>query len=77
MDQGLFTKHIRNVQERDSQKQKIITLLFEKTGVTLTESELVLSKKTISITTSSVKRSVLLKNDIHTILQSNGFTFTF
>lgn len=76
MDQGLFTKHLKNILERDIAKQKIITLLFEKTGVQLEESELSLSKKNISLSTSSVKRSILLKKGMKELLQDNGFTFS-
>lgn len=72
MDQGLFTKHIKNILERDASKQKVITLLLEKTGIELDESEITLSKKDISLSTSSVKKSILLKKGIKDILQSNG-----
>lgn len=76
MDQGLFTKHIKNILERDASKQKIISLLLEKTGIELDDSEITLSKKDISISTSSVKKSILLRKGVKEILQSNGFNLT-
>lgn len=73
MDQGLFTKHIKNILERDALKQKVMLLLLETTGIELDDSEITLSKKNVSISTSSVKRSILLKKGLKDILQSNGF----
>jgi hypothetical protein len=74
MDQGLFTKHIRHIHERTSAKQTIINSLIEKTGILLEESEITLKKKTISLTTSSVKKTALIQKGGKDLLLSLGYT---
>jgi hypothetical protein len=74
MDQGLFAKHIRNIQERTNTKQIIIDILTEKTGVTLEESEITLKKKTVTLTTSSVKKAALIQKGGKEVLLSQGYS---
>lgn len=73
MDQGLFAKHIRNIEERTSAKQIIIENIFEKTGVRLEEPELVLTKKNVTLSTSSVKKTALIQKGGKEILSSLGY----
>lgn len=72
MDQGLFSKHIRNILERNSKKKELIQFLLEKTGVCLDESEIIISKKDISFSVSSVKKSILLKKGLADLVESKG-----
>lgn len=74
MDQGLFTKHLQTITVRNDIKQRILDLITEKTGVSLNEKEIEISKKRVLITTSSVKRATLLKKKIQEILIEAGYT---
>ena len=73
MEQGLFSKYIRNIKERENNKQEIITSIAETTGVLLDESEISISKKKISISTSSVKKTVILQKKGKEVLESLGY----
>lgn len=73
MEQGLFSKYIRNIKERGNNKQEIITSIAETTGVLLDESEISISKKKISISTSSVKKTVILQKKGKEVLESLGY----
>ncbi len=74
MEQGLFSKYIRNIKERENNKQEIITSIVETTGVLLNESEISISKKKISISTSSVKKTAILQKKGKEVLESLGYT---
>lgn len=74
MDKGLFAKHIQLVLARSANKQAVIDCVREKTGVTLTEEEVALSGKILTITTSSVKRLTLLARGAQNSLQEAGYT---
>ncbi len=76
MDRGLFAKHIHTVLARNSKKQEIILLLLEKTGIEIKEEELTLSKKKVSLSTSSVKKTALIKKGTEVLLQSLGYTLS-
>lgn len=74
MDEGLFKKHIQHVLSRIDAKQKIILAILEKTGVKIEESEIMLSKKTVILSTSSVKKSALLQKGSKELLNTLGYT---
>ena len=76
MEEGLFKKHIQALQERSTAKEHIISNLLEKTGVCLEEEEITLSKKKITITTSSVKKTKLFQKKGKEILEALGYTIT-
>lgn len=73
MDEGLFKKHIQHVLSRINAKQKIILTISEKTGVKIEESEIMLSKKTVILSTSSVKKAALLQKGGREILDTLGY----
>lgn len=73
MNEGLFKKHIQQILSRVTIKQKIILELLEKTGIEVEESEIILSKKTIILSTSSVKKAVLLQKGSKEILNALGY----
>lgn len=75
MDQGLFSKHLKNILIRNSTKQNIIQTILEKTGILLEETEIQFSKKEILLTTSSVKKTKLLQKNIQQILLDLGYRF--
>lgn len=74
MNEGLFKKHIQQILSRIDVKQKIIFTLSEKTGIQIEESEITLSKKTIILSTSSVKKAALLQKGGKEILNTLGYT---
>lgn len=74
MNEGLFKKHIQQILLRTNIKQQIILSLKEKTGIEIDEEEITLSNKKITLSTSSVKKTVLLKKGIKEVLQTLGYT---
>lgn len=76
MDQGLFTKHIKAIKERTSIKETIITSILERTGIALEESEITILKKTVSLSTSSVKKMALLRKNSKDVLNDLGYTLS-
>lgn len=73
MDEGLFSRHLKKINERESEKKKLIAIIQEETGVTVSESELSLSKKEVILSVSSVKKTKLLQKGVHVILRKHGF----
>jgi hypothetical protein len=73
MDEGLFKKHILRVQIQKDSKEDILSLVLEKTMLTLSSEEVSLSKKVVTIQTSSVKRSLLLQRKIKEVLLEKGY----
>ena len=60
MDEGLFRKHILHIQKQKDSKDELLLFIKERTNITLEFSEINVSKKEVSVHTSSVKRSKLL-----------------
>lgn len=77
MDQGLFAKYIHSILVHTNTKQKIATFLLEKTGVVVEESEITIIKKNITLSISSVKKTILIQKRSKDILQTIGYTLTF
>lgn len=73
MNEGLFKKYIQQILSHSDAKQKIIITLFEKTGVSIGESEINISGKTVIISTSSTKRTALLQKGYKEILHTLGY----
>lgn len=73
MDQGLFKKHIINLQKIKDEKQEVLNLIKELSGVYLQDNEILVSKKNITIQTSSVKRSFLLQKKVKEFLKEKGY----
>ena len=74
MDEGLFQKHLRIVAKHSLQKQTVISLLQEKTGITLDDDEFLLEGKKLTLFTSSAKKNILLQKGMKDILSSEGYT---
>ncbi len=77
MDQSLFRKYSIQIQKAKESKDIIIGLLQKITGITLQQEEISISKKTIHIQTSSVKRSCLQQKNVKELLKEKGYTLTF
>jgi hypothetical protein len=73
MDQGLFAKHLRSINERTNAKQTIITAVLEKTGIPLDEKEITLQGKKITLATSSVKKAALMQKKGKEVLSALGY----
>lgn len=77
MHEGLFKKHLQQILSRTNAKQEIIFLLKEQTGIDISEDEIILSKKTINFSTSSVKKAHLLQKRSKELLAKIGYTLKF
>lgn len=73
MDQGLFSKHIRKIKEISDTKINIIRIIKEKTDISLKENEVIISKNSIAINTTSVKKNILVQKNYKQILLDNGY----
>jgi hypothetical protein len=74
MNEGLFKKHIRQILSHVDAKEKIILAIFEKTGIQIEGSEITLSKKTVTLSMSSVKKSAFLQAGGKDIVSALGYT---
>lgn len=75
MDEGLFKKYTKTLQERDKAKESLIAIIKEKTGIVLNEEEINISKKEVTLFISSVKKTQLLRKNIKELLEAQGFSF--
>jgi len=73
MDNSLFKKHLKLFNERDENKTKIIKHIKEKINFNLKEEEIKIEGKKVSFHLSSIKKSVLYKNNIKQILEEIDF----
>lgn len=73
MNEGLFEKYKRVLKQKQLEKQEVINLLKEITGIDFKEEELVITKKVISFHTSSVKKSMMLQKNTQAKLQEKGY----
>lgn len=74
MDEGLFRRHILQIQKVQDTKEEVCAYIQEKTGVEITKEEVSITQKKVTIQTSSVKRSILLQKKLKEILQEKGYT---
>lgn len=74
MDQGLFGKYVKVLVQRKNILDEIIEYTQQETGVILNSMEIIISKKTISFQTSSVKKVLLRKKSIEDFLKKKGYT---
>jgi hypothetical protein len=73
MDEGLFKKYSVSIKNQQDSKKEIIEYIKEKTGVVLTSEEVSLSKKEITVFTTSVKKSRLSQKNIKALLEEKGY----
>jgi hypothetical protein len=74
MDQGLFKKHILQIQKNKDSKDEVLLYIQEATGIILKPEEITLSKKNVTVQTSSVKRSQLIQRKTKEILEEKGYS---
>lgn len=73
MDNSLFKKHLKVFNERNDNKNKLIIFIKNRTKILLKENEIKIEKNIVSFNISSVKKSLLYKNNIKEILKEEGF----
>jgi hypothetical protein len=74
MDQGLFKKHFLQIQKNKDSKDEVLLYIQEATGIILKPEEITLSKKNVTVQTSSVKRSQLIQRKTKEILEKKGYS---
>jgi hypothetical protein len=74
MDEGLFAKYTRTITARNTTKQTIIETILEKTGIQVEQDEIVITKKEVALSISSVKKMALTKKNIEEVLSSLGYS---
>ncbi len=74
MEEGLFSKYLKTLRERNTAKEEVIAATLEKTGIRLDESELSISKTQITLSTSSVKKTTLFQKGMKEAVEEIGYT---
>ncbi|MEN9337947.1 MAG: hypothetical protein RIQ41_261 [Candidatus Parcubacteria bacterium] len=77
MEEGLFAKHVRVIKAKQAGKQEVLSLIVQTTGISLTEDEVTLSKKRVTITTSSATKTILTQKKLRAHLEAAGYSLTF
>ena len=73
MNEGLFKKYTKVLTQKYEEKENVLFLIKEITGIILTIKEVEINKKIISFSISSVKRNILLQKNIQSKLQEKGY----
>lgn len=73
MDTNLLKKYEILISKNKQEKEELISYIKDKTTILLKEKEIILEGKKISIQTSSLKKSILFKNNIKNLLQEKGY----
>lgn len=74
MDESLFLKHVLQIKKQEKSKKEVLNCIEEITGILLNQEEIIVSKKNITIQTSSVKRSFLVQKKIQEKMKEKGYT---
>lgn len=74
MNEGLFEKYKKVLHKTQLEKDEVIKIIKETTGVLLKDDELELHNKLISFKISSVKRNSIFKKNIQQTLLKKGYT---
>ena len=74
MNEGLFEKYKKVIHKTQLEKDEVIKIIKETTGVFLKDDELELHNKLISFKISSVKRNSIFKKNIQQTLLKKGYT---
>ncbi len=74
MDNSLFEKYKKVISRQEIEKEKIINIIKEKTGVTLKEKQINLDEnKKITLFISSIQKNTFKLKNINEILKKEGF----
>lgn len=77
MDNSLFSKYQKVIKIDNDNKDELIDLIEQSSGVKLKKEEIVINKKKISLHISSAKKSRLHQTGVGKLLLEKGFTLTY
>lgn len=74
MNEGLFEKYKKVLHKKQLEKDEVIKIIKETTGILLKDNELELHNKLISFKISSVKRNSIFKKNIQQKFLKKGYS---
>lgn len=74
MDQGLFGKYVKQIERVHKEKEELCSFIESVTSISLSENEITLVNKKVTITTSSVKKSFLERSSLKEALLQKGYS---
>ena len=77
MEGNLFQKYNKVLQEKTTEKEHIIECIQNETGVVFKPDEIVIQKKTVTLHTSSVKKTIFKNKNGKDLLKKEGYTLLF
>lgn len=74
MDNSLFEKYKKVISKQETEKEKIINIIKEKTGITLKDKQIVLDEnKKITLFITSIQKNTFKLKNVNEILKKEGF----
>lgn len=73
MEEGLFLKYKKTIQNKIDERGEICKEILEKTGIDMDVKNISIIKKEITINTSSVIKNKLIQKNIKNIIFKNGY----
>lgn len=73
MEKNLFIKHFLVVEKQKINKENIINIIKEESGIILNEDDFILLKKEITLQLTSVKRSMIMQKKVIEALKEKGY----
>lgn len=74
MDNSLFEKYKKVINKQEVEKERIINLIKEKTGIVLKEKQIVLDEnKKVTIFVSSIQKNIFKLKNVSDFLKKEGF----
>lgn len=74
MDNSLFEKYKKTILKQTTEKEKIISIIKERTGILLKDKQIVLEdNKKITLFITSIQKNTLKLKNIGEILKKEGF----
>lgn len=77
MDSSLFVKHLLQIKKQKNSKEEVLNYIKEITGIELEEEMIIISKKQITFTVSSVLKQKLHQKNINKVLEEKGYQTRF
>lgn len=74
MEEGLFLKYKKTIQNKIDEREGVCKEILEKTGIDIDVKNISISKKEIIINTTSVIRNKLIQKNIKSTIFKNGYT---
>lgn len=77
MNEGLFEKYGKVLQQKKSEKEELVIFIKETTGIDFNEEEIVIQKKSVVFHTTSVKKTILHSKKIRDFFIEKGYECRF